>query len=233
MGGMEILKTHLETATDLAGLGLQRGEVYHSIDYNPVCQRVLEHHNPVHVFKDLLQLLSKEARVSVQRVMSSHEQLVKSMVHKTQSASSKTEKASAKNELKRVGESLLKVLMNCMDQFTTEDLFQSHAVCSKHPDAATRCQVFPSYDGPEDPKEYFMAGTSCTDWSSMGTQTSLAGHTVLPFAVELQLIKRRRPVVFFHECTRNFRPQILQEYLCGFWVENHSEGYGFLFSVLL
>ena len=218
MGGMEILKQHLEVATDLATKGLVPGEVYHSVDIDGTCQRVLLGHGPVHVFKDLLQTLTLPARLAVQRVMAQNELLVKDLHAKSQEAMTDKLKREAKTALKEAGNKLLKSLMDTMDAFPATDLFEATSACYKHPNSDGQCHVFPDSDPSQ--KEYFMAGTSCTDWSSMGTQTSLAGSTVLPFAVELQMVKRRRPRVFFHECTRNFRPSILQEYLPGFWIAN-------------
>ena len=222
MGGMEILKNHLEIAVDMAGRKLPKGEVYHSVDLDPTCQRVLLGHNPVHVFKDILQLLKLPVRIAVQRVMKEKEAHVQQLLAESQNSDTpKQKKQQLKSDLKEVGEGVLKSLMECMDQFSDKDFFQATAACYKHPDGAGSCQIFPdkveTLDGEgAGSKEYFMAGTSCTDWSSMGTMTSLAGSTVLPFAVELQIVKRRRPRVFFHECTRNFRPTILAQYLEGF-----------------
>jgi len=218
MGGMEIVKQHLEYAVDLHGRGLQKGWVHHSIDIDPVCQRVLIGHGGSHVFKDLLQVLQLGARLAVTRVMSRAEAHVKTLSEASQKASSKAEKQAAKDELTRFGEDLLKQLMDCMDQHETEDLFNDTAPCAKHAgDGFSKCNIFPDKTMVNtDDKEYWMAGTSCTDWSTMGTQCALAGATVLPFAIQLQMVKRRRPRVFFHECTRCFKPKILKMYLPGF-----------------
>ena len=221
MGGMEIALKHLETALEMKTYN--RGTVFHSVDLDFECQRVLAEHNPVHVFRDILEFLQLPARLAVQRVMDESEHEVKELVRKSQEANANKEKQQAKDALKRTGENLLRSLMNCMDSFSDEDFFvEKSPSCFKHPGDPTKpCWVFkppPQHKGEqpeEDPKDYYMAGTSCTDWSSMGSGNSLAGHTVLPFAVELQIIKRRKPRVFFHECTRMFRPQILAEYLEG------------------
>lgn len=234
MGGMEIVLKHLETAVGMNSC--KRGTVFHSVDVDSECQRVLVEHNPVHVFKDILSFLQLPVRLAVQRIMHESGSEVQSLIQTSQEAQTNKEKQQAKDALKRVGESLLRSLMNCMDSFDDGDFFVEKTACAKHPGDPTKpCFVFTPSDQPgeqpePDPKEYFMAGTSCTDWSSMGSGNSLAGHTVLPFAVELQIIKRRKPRVFFHECTRNFRPQILGEYLEGtlagfnlfFWVSSVS-----------
>ena len=216
MGGMEILKQHLEVATQLTDRGIPRGQVYHSVDIDPTCQRVLRGHDPAHVFKDILQMLTLPARMAVQRVMAENETIVKNMSARVQEATTEKEKRAAKADLKEAGTRLLESLMKAMDAFTDENLFVPTSHCAKHTHDTGHCALFADQDVAALLKEYFMAGTSCTDWSSMGLQSSLAGSTVLPFAVQLQLVKRRRPRVFFHECTRNFRPQILQEYLPGF-----------------
>lgn len=206
---MEILKLHLEIAADLRGQGLPLGEIYHSVDIDKTCQRVLLGHNPLHVFKDLLALLNFGPRIAVQRVMCEYEHHVKALLTKSAGTSSTDDKKDAKAQLKTLGENLLTALMTAMNSY--EDLFKQTVECCKHADSGG-CLLFPENSND---KEYIMAGTSCTDWSSMGTQTSLAGSTVLPFAIELQIIKRRRPRVFFHECTRNFRPEILRQHLEG------------------
>ena len=215
---MEILKQHLELAVDLHGRGLQKGWVHHSIDIDPVCQRVLIGHGGSHVFKDLLQVLQLEPRLAVSRVMSRAEVQVKTLLEASQKASTKAEKQAAKDVLTRFGEDLLDSLMACMDQYETHELFNHTAPCAKHTgDGFAKCSIFPDETMVnDDDKEYWMAGTSCTDWSTMGTQCNLAGATVLPFAVQLQMVKRRRPRVFFHECTRCFKPAILKKYLKGF-----------------
>ena len=155
-------------------------------------------------------MLTLPARLAVQRVMAQNELLVKELHAKSQEAPTDKLKREAKTALKEAGNKLLKSLMDTMDAFPTVELFEATSACCKHPNSDGQCQVFPESDGSQ--KEYCMAGTSCTDWSSMGTQTSLAGSTVLP------VVKRRRPRVFFHECTRNFRPSILQEHLPGYWI---------------
>lgn len=99
-----------------------------------------------------------------------------------------------KADLRQFGEQLLKELMDCMDGFP--DLFVQKSPCAKHRDCEDPwCEVFPrrsGQDGDQEVAEFMMAGTSCQDWSSMGTGKNLAGHTVLPFSIELQLVKRPR-----------------------------------------
>lgn len=63
------------------------------------------------------------------------------------------------------------------------------------PGSDTGCEVFfVPEEGQSMPCEYFMAGTTCKDWSSMGTCQTLTGHSVIPFSIELQLVKRPAPV---------------------------------------
>lgn len=222
MGGMEIVVKHLHVAADMADRGAPMGHVYHSVDIDPVCQRVLLNHDPCHVFKDLLQFLQLPARLAVQRVMAERDAQMQQLTSLGDRATTQKEKQDVKNQMKQLGDQLLQNLMRCMDSFCPDKLFDENVACAKH-DVACGCSLFgPDRDATSlDPKEYYMAGTSCTDWSSMGDGKSLAGNTVLPFAVELQLIKFRRPRVFFHECTRNFKPQILSQYLEGCFVLLH------------
>lgn len=217
MGGMEIVKAHLESTVGLVSKGLAAGEVYHSVDFDPLCQRVLLAHNPTHVFKDILHLIRPLARIEVQKVMAKNEARVVELAEQSRTAATQKLKQEAKFELTKIGESLLGQLMECMDNFTDAELLSETAPCAKHHGSQNPCYIHPP-DGHASrlkDKDYYMAGTSCTDWSSMGLQQSLAGHTVLPFAIELQLIRRKRPRVYFHECTRFFRPAILQTYLTG------------------
>ena len=131
-----------------------------------------------------------------------------------------------KKVINQLGSTLLDKLMARMDAF--ENLFVEQATCCKH--HSKKCDVFPAAllqtDSERvaqvtgvakltDPLLIYMAGTSCQDWSSMSQVLSLAGKTVLPFAVELQLIRRKRPHVYFHECARNFRASILEKFLPG------------------
>lgn len=95
MGGMEILKNHLEIAVDMAGRKLPKGEVYHSVDLDPTCQRVLLGHNPVHVFKDILQLLKLPVRIAVQRVMKEKEAHVQQLLAESQNSDTPKQKTAA------------------------------------------------------------------------------------------------------------------------------------------
>ena len=95
MGGMEILKNHLEIAVDMVGRKLPKGEVYHAVDLDPTCQRVLLGHNPVHVFKDILQLLKLPVRIAVQRVMKEKETHVQQLVAESQSTETPKQKKTA------------------------------------------------------------------------------------------------------------------------------------------
>lgn len=67
------------------------------------------------------------------------------------------------------------------------------------------CELFhvPTDEEPKD-FEYYMAGTTCKDWSSMGGGATLSGKSVLPFSVELQLIKRTG----FETTSQDFNPII-------------------------
>lgn len=98
------------------------------------------------------------------------------------------EKKAAKTKLQEFGEQLLADLMTCMDGFT--NLFVEQARCARHEDDSPWCPVFPARDDEGDEAEYLMAGTSCQDWSSMGGRQNLGGNSVLPFSIELQIVKR-------------------------------------------
>jgi hypothetical protein len=43
----------------------------------------------------------------------------------------------------------------------------------------------------------------------MGAQLQLLGNHTLPFCIMLAVVHYLDPVAFFHECTRNFRHQLL------------------------
>ena len=86
MGGMEILKRHLEQAIetweeDHESLVATRnaGTLFHSVDLDPVCQQVLQARivPPLHVFGDLMDLLVPQARVDILKVMANFEGSVK------------------------------------------------------------------------------------------------------------------------------------------------------------
>ena len=215
---MEIVKNHLEIAAGIHVKGNAKGHgvVYHSVDIDAVCQKVLLSHDPVHVFKDLLSFLKPDVRLAISRVMADYEGQLKTIQAEVQQAGSGSKaKQAAKGKLKTMGEQMLASLMESMDKFSDTDFFMKAASCAKHPHTTKPCALFAERSDGSDAadKEYFMAGTSCTDWSSMGGGSSLAGATVVPFSVELQVVKRRRPRVYFHECTRNFKPSILAKCL--------------------
>ena len=226
MGGMEHSKAMLEAAVsdrapDLCP-GWVRGIVGHSVDIDKNCQRVLcsNEDGALHVFPDLLQLLTLDARVAVLKVMDTSSLELKPLIAKykampkmPQPVRGKQRAAACsdapgdapqtKDDIKKVinqlGSTLLDKLMARMDAF--ENLFVEQATCCKH--HSKKCDVFPAAllqtDSERvaqatgvakltDPLLIYMAGTSCQDWSSMSQVLSLAGKTVLPFAVELQLI---------------------------------------------
>lgn len=57
-----------------------------------------------------------------------------------------------------------------------------------------------------------MQGSVCKDWSSMNqSRQELLGAYILPFACSLGLARFLSPMAFLHECTRLFRPAILQK----------------------
>ena len=63
-------------------------------------------------------------------------------------------------------------------------------------------------------KLFVIAGSVCKDWSTMNqSRQQLTGQFILPFALMLGLIRLLNPMLFLHECTRLFRPQILGRHL--------------------
>lgn len=57
----------------------------------------------------------------------------------------------------------------------------------------------------------FMAGSVCKDFSSMNQgRQELLGSYILPFAVSLALVRYLNPMVFWHECTRLFKPKVFE-----------------------
>eukprot|EP00435_Cladocopium_sp_Y103_P067517 s638_g30.t1 len=59
-----------------------------------------------------------------------------------------------------------------------------------------------------------MQGSVCKDWSTMNQgRQELLGAYILPFACSLGLARLLTPMCFLHECTRLFRPAILQKVL--------------------
>lgn len=55
-----------------------------------------------------------------------------------------------------------------------------------------------------------VAGSTCKDWSSMGSQKGFFGPSTIAFIIMACLVRRVRPAVFLHECTRTFKWQIFQ-----------------------
>ena len=197
----------------------QRGYVYHAVESDEACRQVLMSldEGPGHIFKDMLQLLQPEAAVSVLRVMEQYDVILSHKIRcykgKAEESAEAVKKHELKANIKEDGESLLRNLMVTLESY--RPLFRKDVVCAVH--ANQRCQMMPDADSVLGQSggglRIFMAGTSCQDWSSMGCMLSLAGKSVLPFAIELQLVKHELPHVFFHECTRNFNVSILQENL--------------------
>ena len=162
--------------------------------------------------------------------MEAHEELVGPMMRECKNKSTTDDTAEhrklLKENIKDKGEQLLKDLMHTMDEYGPDELFVTHAQRSKH---KAKCEVTPGRDGAlykdanmlhspglsqlEAPLDIMVSGTSCVDWSSMGNCMNLAGRSALPFSVQLQWVRKVKPVVFIHECTRTFDPTILQRYL--------------------
>ena len=61
-------------------------------------------------------------------------------------------------------------------------------------------------------------GTECTDYSTVGATLQLAGPTSRTFAISLEYMRRLRPHVTCHECTRTHDMTIFQKYLPGFHI---------------
>lgn len=243
LGGMEIVKEMLEVAVDSLppmrgdSLAFRGGHCHSAVDIDAACRSVLARNNgaPQHIFSDMLDLVRPDMRVQLLRLMEAHQELVNPMIHELKSKSTPAPAGAPdatahrklmKENIKDKGEKLLHDLMCTMDDCKADDLFVTHARCSKH---NATCQILPDRDGPmyrdasllhspgvsqlQAPIDIMVSGTSCVDWSSMGNSLNLAGRSVLPFSVQLQLVKRAKPVVWFHECTRTFDPKIFGTYL--------------------
>ncbi len=60
-------------------------------------------------------------------------------------------------------------------------------------------------------KMAMMAGSVCKDFSSMNQgRQELLGSYILPFAVSLAFVRWLQPMVFWHECTRLFKPKVFE-----------------------
>lgn len=91
MGGMEILKRHLEQAVaaweddhEHLVAPCDLGILFHAVDLDPVCQQVLQARTdpPLHIFGDLMNLLVPQARVDILKVMALFEGKVKEINNK-------------------------------------------------------------------------------------------------------------------------------------------------------
>ena len=233
----------LHEAAETRAIPFHKGYVHHAIDIDPSCRRVLASSPdpPLHVFGDILDILQPEIKVKVLRVVEAHDQLLRPMVEEYKKKKIPeqpgnvrvnrgygiSDRKDMKDAIKDLGSRLLDDLMQCMDEHP--NLFVTEAHCHRH---NALCRVFPprgedallhkgksatlqlpGLQALRRPLRLKTAGTSCKDWSSMGAVLSLAGRSVIPFAVELQMVKREQPDVWFHECTRNFQPSILASYL--------------------
>ncbi|CAE7776792.1 unnamed protein product, partial [Symbiodinium necroappetens] len=69
----------------------------------------------------------------------------------------------------------------------------------------------------EMPNLFIFAGSVCKDWSTMNRQRQpFTGRYMVPFGIMLGLVRLLSPRIFFHECTRQFRPSLLAKSLPGF-----------------
>ena len=231
------------TTVGLTSGSFKGGQSYHAVDIEPACRSVLRSSkvSPVHVFGDLLELLQPNIRVELLRIVETHEELLKPMIEaykakkdppdqgvpRVNRGYQKCDRKIMKDQITKMGELLLDDLMTAMGKLSFNELFVHEAKCFKH--HGQRCEVFPDasvahappLDLPDVPAldaglRILMAGTSCVDWSSMGAQLALAGKSVIPFSVQLMLVKHWKPCVWFHECTRHFDPKIFQKHLPGY-----------------
>ena len=222
---MEIVKLHLEKSIEywareknkkllVDGMPFISGTSFHA-DLDPVCQETItsQPFPPLHVFSDMVLLLVPSARVAVLKTMEQHRDAIQADLATCSSrTAAQDDKDGAKVAIREKGERVLESLLQVMDQF--DPLFVEVADCAKHDGA--KCDVLPAQADLDAALSFMMAGTSCVDWSSMGGSLTLAGWTVLPFAIQLKLVQRIRPTVFFHENTRNFKPELLARHLPGY-----------------
>ena len=223
---MEIVKLHLEKSIEywareknkkllVDGMPFISGTSFHAVDLDPVCQETItsQPFPPLHVFSDMVLLLVPSARVAVLKTMEQHRDAIQADLATCSSrTAAQDDKDGAKVAIREKGEHVLESLLQVMDQF--DPLFVEVADCAKHDGA--KCDVLPAQADLDAALSFMMAGTSCVDWSSMGGSLTLAGWTVLPFAIQLKLVQRIRPTVFFHENTRNFKPELLARHLPGY-----------------
>ena len=152
-------------------------------------------------------------RVAVLKTMEQHRDAIQADLATCSSrTAAQDDKDGAKVAIREKGEHVLESLLQVMDQF--DPLFVEVADCAKHDGA--KCDVLPAQADLDAALSFMMAGASCVDWSSMGGSLTLAGWTVLPFAIQLKLVQRIRPTVFFHENTRNFKPELLARHFPGY-----------------
>ncbi|CAJ1386379.1 unnamed protein product [Effrenium voratum] len=208
MGGMEIVKLHLEKSIEywareknkkllVDGMPFISGTSFHAVDLDPVCQETItsQPFPPLHVFSDMVLLLVPSARVAVLKTMEQHRDAIQADLATCSSrTAAQDDKDGAKAAIREKGEHVLESLLQAMDPF--DPLFVEVADCTKHDGA--KCDVLPAQADLDAALSFMMAGTSCVDWSSMGGSLTLAGWTVLPFAIQLKLVQRIRPTVFFH-----------------------------------
>ncbi|CAE7210122.1 unnamed protein product [Symbiodinium sp. CCMP2592] len=66
-----------------------------------------------------------------------------------------------------------------------------------------------------------VAGSTCRDWSSMGSRKGFLGDSVLAFAILLAIVRSTRPALFLHECTASFKWAIFAKLLPGYDIAQH------------
>ena len=61
-----------------------------------------------------------------------------------------------------------------------------------------------------------MCGSVCKDFSSMGKQAGLSGQWVLLSGIMLALVKKVKPLMLLHECTRTYPFELFEQLLPGY-----------------
>ncbi|CAJ1341656.1 unnamed protein product, partial [Effrenium voratum] len=154
MGGMEIVKLHLEKSIEywareknkkllVDGMPFISGTSFHAVDLDPVCQETItsQPFPPLHVFSDMVLLLVPLARVAVLKTMEQHRDAIQADLATCSSrTAAQDDKDGAKVAIREKGEHVLESLLQVMDQF--DPLFVEVADCAKHDGA--KCDVLPA-----------------------------------------------------------------------------------------
>lgn len=84
------------------------------------------------------------------------------------------------------------------------------AWCYRH---ERQCQVWSAPQSSKSRVQLNVAGSTCTDWSQIGSRNGLSGESTLPFCCWLHEQAARAVPLLLHECTPRFPPQLLRDVL--------------------